>query len=261
MIKSCNFSTTNWVLDTGSSIHVCNSLQGLQVSRRFDDGEQFLSIRNGNRVPVLAIGVLSLVFESCTVELVDCHYCPSFIMCIISVGLLASCGYELTIKGDFCQVILNNTVIMKTELNNGIYVLSRPVSVMYTSSKCPRVEYVNDLYLWHCRLGHINQNRINKLRGEGLLNISDSESLPTCESCLLGKMTNSPFTGKSKHATELLNLVHTDVCGPMTVSARGGYKYFITFTDDLSRFGYVYLMRHKSESFEMFKRYRNEVEK
>ena len=47
----------------------------------------------------------------------------------------------------------------------------------------------------------------------------------------------------------------------MTVSARGGYRYFITFTDDLSRYGYVYLMRHKSDSFEMFKRYRNEVEK
>ena len=182
-------------------------------------------------------------------------------MCIISVGLLASYGYELSIKRDFCQVILNNTVIMKAKLNNGIYVLSRPVSVMYTSSKRPRIENVNDLYLWHYRLGHINQNRINKLRGEGLLNVSDYESLLTCESCLLGKMNNSPFTGKSECATELLNLVHTDVCGPMIISARDGYKYFITFTDDLSRFGYVFLMRHKSESFEMFKRYRNEVEK
>ena len=47
----------------------------------------------------------------------------------------------------------------------------------------------------------------------------------------------------------------------MNNSARGGFRYFITFTDDLSRYGYVYLMRHKSDSFEMFKRYRNEVEK
>ena len=201
MIKPCNYSivdTANWVLDTGSPIHVCNSLQGLQVSRRFEDGEQFLSIGNGNRVPVLAVGVLRLVFESCTVELVDCHYCPSFIMSIISVGLLASCGFELSIKEDFCNVILNNSVIMKARLNNGIYVLSRPVSVMYTSSKRPRLDNVNNLYLWHCRLGHINQNRINKMRGDGLLEVSDSESLPTCESCLLGKMTKSPFTGKGE---------------------------------------------------------------
>ena len=53
MIKPCNYSivdTANWVLDTGSPIHVCNSLQGLLVSRRFKDGEQFLSVRNGNHV-------------------------------------------------------------------------------------------------------------------------------------------------------------------------------------------------------------------
>ena len=45
----------------------------------------------------------------------------------------------------------------------------------------------------------------------------------------------------------------------MTVSARGGYMYFITFIDDLSRYGYVFLMRHKFELFEVFKRYHDEV--
>ena len=140
--------------------------------------------------------------------------------------------------------------------------LSQSVSVMYTSScKHPRLDNVSDSYLWHCRLGHINENRMNKLVKEGLLDLSDCESLPTCESCLLGKMTKLPFTRKGKRACDILSLVHTDVCGPMSISARGGYNYFITFTYDLSRYGYVFLMRHKSESFEMFKRYRNEVEK
>ena len=114
---------------------------------------------------------------------------------------------------------------------------------------------MSNIYLWHWRLGHINKNRINRLTQEGILKVSDCESLPTCEFCLLGKMTKSPFTGKGERATELLGLVHTDVCGPMSTSARGGYFYFITFTDDLSRYGYVYLMKHKSDSFEMFKRF------
>ena len=57
-----------------------------------------------------------------------------------------------------------------------------------------------------------------------------------------------------------LQLVHNDVCGPMSTSARGGYRYFITFIDDYSRYGYVYLMKNKSESFEKFKEYKNEVE-
>ena len=58
----------------------------------------------------------------------------------------------------------------------------------------------------------------------------------------------------------MLELVHTDVCGPMSTQAKGGYEYFITFTDDLSRYGYVYLMRRKSETFEKFKEFRVEVE-
>ena len=115
----------------------------------------------------------------------------------------------------------------------------------------PKDENVSDMYLWHYRLSHINQNRINKMRGKSLLEVSDSDSLPTYESCLFGKMIRSSFTGKGEWASGLLSLIHTDVCRPMTVSARGGYRCFITFTDDLSRYGYIFLMRHKSESFEI----------
>jgi len=57
-----------------------------------------------------------------------------------------------------------------------------------------------------------------------------------------------------------LGLVHTDVCGPMSLSARENYQYFITFTDDYSRYDYIYLMKHKSESFEKFKEFQNEVQ-
>jgi transposase InsO family protein len=73
-------------------------------------------------------------------------------------------------------------------------------------------------------------------------------------------MTKAPFNKYNERATELLALVHTDVCGPFGTSARGQYSYFITFTDDFSRYGYVYLMRHKSESLEKFKEFQNEVE-
>ena len=119
---------------------------------------------------------------------------------------------------------------------------------------------MNPTYLWHCRLGHINENRIKKLHSSGILESFDYESYDKCESCLLGKMTKSPFTGSSERASDLLGIIHTDVCGPMSTSARGGFSYFITFTDDYSRYGYVYLMRHKHECFEKFKEFQNEVE-
>ena len=63
----------------------------------------------------------------------------------------------------------------------------------------------------------------------------------------------------SEKASDLLELIHTDVCGPMSSIARGGFQYFITFTDDLSRYGYVYLMMYKSETFEKFKEFQSEV--
>ena len=67
--------------------------------------------------------------------------------------------------------------------------------------------------------------------------------------------------GQGERATELLGLVHIDVYGPFDVQARGGYSYFIIFTDDLSRYRYVFFMKNKSEPFERFKKFRHEVEK
>ena len=57
---------------------------------------------------------------------------------------------------------------------------------------------LNSTYLWHCRLGHINEKRISNLHQVGVLNSFDFESYDTCESCLLGKMTKDPFTGHSE---------------------------------------------------------------
>ena len=101
---------------------------------------------------------------------------------------------------------------------------------------------------------------MNKLHEDGLLSSFDFESYETCEACFLGKMTKTLFTDFPERASDLLELIHTDVCGPMSSTARGGFQYFITFIDDLSRYSYVYLMKHKSETFEKFKEFQNEVE-
>ena len=84
----------------------------------------------------------------------------------------------------------------------------------------------------------------------GILKSLAFEPIPMCESYLEGKMTYRPFKAKGYRATKPLELVHIDVCGPMRVQARGGYEYFVTFTDDYLRYGFVYLMRQKSEIFD-----------
>ena len=165
---------------------------------------------------------------------------------------MVNSNYEISIKKKIYDIILNDVIILRGQLNNSIYIVSRP-NVMYISNKHPKIDDITDVYLWHYRLGHINKSRMNRLAQEEILDKHDYGSLPICEPCLLRKMTKSPFTKKDERASDVLGLIHTNVCGPMSTCARGGYSYFITFTDDLSKYGYVYLMKYKSESFEIFK--------
>ena len=120
---------------------------------------------------------------------------------------------------------------------------------------------ISDFQLWHMRLGHVGVKRLTQMVKNGLIENLTIEPLPTCESCIQGKMTKAPFGGVGHRATDLLELIHSDVCGPMSHTAHSGFSYFVTFTDDKSRYGYIYLMRYKSETFEKFKEFRNEVEK
>ncbi|GJX97171.1 retrotransposon protein, putative, ty1-copia subclass [Tanacetum coccineum] len=89
-----------------------------------------------------------------------------------------------------------------------------------------------------CRLAHIGKTRMQKLQREGLLESINDESYEKCESCISGKMTKKPFNNNIERATYLLGLIHTDVCGPLRHVSRKGASYFLTFTDDFSRYGY-----------------------
>ena len=114
MITPCNFficDTTAWVLDTGNPYHIYNSMQGLQVSRRFDEGERFLNVGDGSKVPVLALGIMNLVINSCNIILSECHYYLSFLLNIIFVGLLAMYDYEFLIKENIYNIILNGVTM------------------------------------------------------------------------------------------------------------------------------------------------------
>ena len=110
------------------------------------------------------------------------------------------------------------------------------------------------------RLCHIAEDRITKFEKMGILSNLESASDSTCEACLQGKMTRSPFIGQMVRAKELLEIIHSDVYGPFSKMASGGFCYFITFIDDLSRYGHLFFMKHKSESFEKFKEFKARVE-
>ena len=126
MIKLYTFSISDimtWVLDTESPINICNSLQGLQVSESFEEGKRFLNVGDGRSVPVLALEIIKLVFDSQIIILNDCHFCPTFLLNVISVGLLAK-RYEISIKKNIYDIIYDGVIIFSRYLNNGIYIVS-----------------------------------------------------------------------------------------------------------------------------------------
>lgn len=83
-----------------------------------------------------------------------------------------------------------------------------------------------------------------------------------CEDCVIGKQHRDQFPkGKSWRAKKVLELVHSDLCGPINPTSNGGKRYFIMFIDDYSRKTWVYFLQEKSETFSAFKFFKVVVEK
>lgn len=117
---------------------------------------------------------------------------------------------------------------------------------------------------WHERFGHLNESDlkdiIKKKKVTGV-NFNTNVKLQMCETCVKGKQAQRPFPRSNTRSSELLELIHTDVCGPMRVNSLGGSRYFLTFIDDKSKWCEVYFLKHKSEVLEKFKEYKSMVEK
>ena len=113
--------------------------------------------------------------------------------------------------------------------------------------------------MWHKRLGHISKERVERLNHYGILPHLDSNDLEICVDCVKGKLTKTKKKGATR-SQNLLEIVHTDISGPSS-STLCDNKYFITFIDDFSQYGYVFFIKEKSNALEMFKVFRFEVEK
>ncbi len=170
----------------------------------------------------------------------DYYYVPAASRNLISVSCLAQDSHVLTFDKDCCSIYFRNKLVARGFMIDSLYHLHVDVSVNVSEQVVSAIESkrskdeINQKYLWHLKLGHIGEDRMNKMEKDGLLGPVTSESYPVCESCLQEKMARLSFVGHGERTTEILTLVHTDVCGPFDVSARGRYSYFITFTDDYS---------------------------
>ncbi|GJV30171.1 retrovirus-related pol polyprotein from transposon TNT 1-94 [Tanacetum coccineum] len=95
-----------------------------------------------------------------------------------------------------------------------------------------------------------------KVEGKG------SVAIKTTQGCVYGKQSRPSFpVGNSMRAAACLDLIHSDLCGPMSVDSIGGSRYFLLFIDDYSRMSWVYFLKNKSEAFDYFKKFKSYVEK
>ncbi|KAM1747093.1 hypothetical protein ACFX11_013661 [Malus domestica] len=241
--------------------------RGLVGSKPLSNGEMVVRVGNGTKISAKATGTYMLNLPSGEVlELKNCLYFPSCIKNLISISKLLRDGHSVLFDKMSCTLYLNGRIISHGNMIEGLFHLETNsgmhcIASRNTSKPKRAREEVNQEKMWHLKLGHVNLEKIHKMSKDGYIHPLGNDRMGTCECCLKGKMTKSPFIGKGERATEILGLIHTDVCGPMSTTSRGGFSYYITFTDDHSRFGYVYLMKYKSESFERFKEFKNEVEK
>jgi len=118
--------------------------------------------------------------------------------------------------------------------------------------------------VWHSRYGHLSYNGLKILLEFDMVKGLPSFKPPThlCEHCLKGKHQRDPFPRQSNwRASQLLQLIHSDICGPINPTSNGNKRYILTFIDDLSRKVWVYFLFEKSETSDAFKKFKALVEK
>ena len=93
----------------------------------------------------------------------------------------------------------------------------------------------------------------------GILDSLDFTNFTVCVECIKGKQIKNKRLGANK-ASKVLELIHTNICGPFPKASWNGQQYFISFIDNYSRYGYLYLIKEKSQSLDMFKAFKAEIE-
>lgn len=253
-------STDAWYVDSGASVHMTryNHL----LTNQKEPSIKTIKVANDKTLAVKCTGQVEL--DVCDeggqcrkVLFQNVLYVPELATNLISVSQIIKNGGQVKFNKKGC-VILNkyNTIVATAVLINNMYRLN-----MYSGHAYISEVEENDAYLWHQRMGHLNFNDLNKMieNTKGMKTLKRKENL-TCITCLEAKQTRLPFQNKGTRATKLLELVHSDVCGPMETESLGKAKYFLTFTDDYSKKVFVYFLQKKSDVIDKLKEFMKYVE-
>jgi hypothetical protein len=242
-----DFSSNTWWIDSSATVHVTNSSQGL-LGTRTTGRERSLQVADGREAKVEVVWTLPLLLHGgSTLYLNNVLYVPSFRRNLISVASLEDDGYECLFGNNKCTIKFDDVIIGLASHRGMLYMLSLndfPVmNVCDVTNKRRRITTSNNetsLKLCHYRLGHISRGRMEHLIKEEILAPLDFSDLCHCIECIKGKYVKHIKRMGVTRSSGVLEIIHTDICGPFNVKSVDGFNSFIIFTDDFSRYGYIY---------------------
>jgi hypothetical protein len=202
---------------------------------------------------IISEGVLA------SMTLTEVRYVPGLKKNRVLVSTIEEKGYEVLFRDE--QVFLfpiGSSITSAKVIGTSFYkFLFQPVRALIHSTSSN-----SDLYeIWHKRMAHLHHGDLRVLREmvTGVLDFS-SEHHEICKGCTLGKYTKTSFPSSESKAVGILDLIHSDVCGPMSSASLTGSLYYVVFIDDFSRKSCIFFMKTKGQVFSRFQEFKALVE-
>ena len=240
---------SDWFVDNGATVHVTKDRQIFKEFREFNEKREIKTAK-GN---LEAVGEGTVPVEMLIKgrwhqkKLLNVWYVPNISRNLFSVTAAHDKNKDscFVSRPTSCHFKINGRIVMvgNREFEGGLF-----KAALRTKSQTQEVNSLSDdlmLQLYHERMAHQNKHHVKKLieRELGIKVRADNE---TCEGCIYGKAHRLKF-GTRVRATAPGELIHCDVCGPFEMPSFRGYRYFVLFKDDFSRYRRVYFMKEKSE--------------
>lgn len=249
-------SDTEWLVDTGASYHCVPKREYFMNYQAGDFG----SVKMGNQSSASIVGLGDIRVKTsvgCILTLKNVRHIPDLRLNLLSANVLDQEGFRHTFGDGKWKLSKGSMTVARGELCCSLY----KTYLSVCSGELNAVEEKNSPNLWHKRLGHMSDKGIKCLAGKTLIPVDTTISLDPCDHCLAGKQHRASFSRKSTRRQGKLELVHSDVCGPIEVESLGGNRYFVTFIDDATRKTWVYMLKNKSQVLETFKKFHAMVER
>lgn len=156
----------------------------------------------------------------------DVLYLPELKKNLLSVCAMIKLGATVLFEDGVVKIIRNSKLLANGEMRGKLYLLK----MLIPDEQVNVAERRSSLQSWHYRLGHLGMDNVNKMMNEqmvtGINSVSDEKS-SVCEACIMGKQHGCPYPrGRSERLTQPFEVIHSDVCGPMSVSLFRGSRYY-----------------------------------